>query len=287
MSQDKVVRAVKVILIVAVLTIGTSYVLAANWTSPRQSPPHCDEVVNGVPQPGCSIPLNVSSNSQVKTGGLGVGGFFSTVGKAVIGSASPNIVDALKLKVDGKVGAEAYCDRDGNNCAMPPFGGGGAGFWQVDPSDPSAIKNTNSGKVNIAGKIRISGGQPFKDKVLVAQDETGLARWRHVSELLGDTTFVANCPAGKAIQAIEADGTPVCIDVNSGNTTAGNSFLFSLIPGGLLSGILNPGEGDSGCTTTFSNDGGRNAPACNTRNTDWGVCIDQGSSGTCSRRLCC
>lgn len=292
MNQQKIIQTIKIILTVAVLTIGTSYVLAANWTAPTTAPPTCP---NGAI--GCDVPVNVGPASQVKLGGLGIGGFFSAKEKAVIGhgTAAPTLVDSLKLRIFGKVGAEAYCDQNGNNCIIPPGGGAGSttDLWRRVP-ETQMIENTNNGKVRVNGRIIITGGKPDKDKILTAVDNTGLARWRHISEIMGDTSFVANCPAGKAIQSINPDGTTTCIDIENNTTSSGNGFWLTIIPSIILNGLLNPGEGDANCRVLEgSNWAGGHAPANCGRNGpgganyNEGTCIDYASGGSCTRRLCC
>lgn len=298
MNQQKIIQTIKIVLAVAVLTIGTTYALAVDWTAPLVQPPGCPNNT-----PGCDVPINVSANPQIKAGGLGIGGLFSTVGKTVIGhgTAAPTIVDSLKLRIFGKVGAEAYCDQNGNNCIIPPGGGGtatssGSSFWRQVPSTQT-IENTNTGQVNITGKVRITGGKPAADKVLVAQDTTGLARWRYITELTGNNSFVASCGTGKAIQSINENGQVTCIDIQARTTSTGNSFLFTFLSGLALSNILNSGDADTpaggGCREVRG-PAGSQAPYCSLAN--HGTCIQTGyvaGGGTgagsigCQVRLCC
>lgn len=233
MNQQKIIQTIKIILTVAVLTIGTSYVLAANWTKPDYSPPTCPDNTRG-----CDVPVNVSISNQLKLGGLGIGGFFSTAGKAVVGSSVPTIVDTLKFKVDGKMGAEAYCDRDGNNCSVPPFGAGGSSFWrQAGTSD--RIENTNPGRVDILGKIKIMGGEPARNKILTSNNE-GVGNWKTLAELGAVEGFTASCDPGEAIRAINLTTREVlCSTIPNGGN--GGSGIFQLV-----FNVLGGGGGGSG-----------------------------------------
>lgn len=244
MNQQKIIQTIKIILTVAVLTIGTSYVLAANWTAPTTAPPTCPDNTRG-----CDVPVNVSISNQLKLGGLGIGGFFSTAGKAVVGSSAPTIVDTLKFKVDGKMGAEAYCDRDGNNCSVPPFGGtGGGSFWrQAGTSD--RIENTNPGRVDILGKIKIIGGEPARNKVLTSNNE-GVGNWKTLAELGVGSDFKVGCAAGEVIQAIDTSKTPpvTCVKLSTGGSGGGGFFNWNFNFGGF------GGSGGSSYQTSCSTD---------------------------------
>jgi len=126
-NAKKIVEFAKIAITVAVLTIGTGYALA-DWTAPRYSPPTCP-----AGDVGCDAPINVSRPSQVKAGGLGLGGAFTTRGKTILshGQNEPTIADNLRTKIYGRVGAKAYCDEEGNNCIVPgavTTGPGGSSF---------------------------------------------------------------------------------------------------------------------------------------------------------------
>jgi hypothetical protein len=126
-KAKKIIEFAKIAITVAVLAIGTSYALA-DWTAPRYSPPTCP-----AGDAGCDAPINVSRPSQVKAGGLGLGGAFTTKGKTILshGQNEPTIADNLRTKIYGRVGAKAYCDEEGNNCIVPgavTTGPGGSSF---------------------------------------------------------------------------------------------------------------------------------------------------------------
>lgn len=97
---------------------------AVGWDEPISIPPSC---VSG--DPGCDPPVNVGPTTQIKQGGLGIEGVFEAYGGAAnlglrvvngnvgIGTGEPSVgAEALKLDVEGPVGATMYCDQDGNNC---------------------------------------------------------------------------------------------------------------------------------------------------------------------------
>ena len=94
--------------IIGSVFIANGIILA--WTSPSASPPDGN----------VAAPLNVGSDSQYKSGALGIGGVFRGYSNAIfdgnLGIGTADISNGLKLDVEGKVGATYYCDEDGNNC---------------------------------------------------------------------------------------------------------------------------------------------------------------------------
>ncbi|MDO8183573.1 MAG: hypothetical protein Q7T49_01125 [bacterium] len=284
----KFIDTIKIITLVAVLTIGGTYAYAIWQGPPAGTPPTCPPGYQG-----CDVPINEGAVAQIKQAGLGLWGRFYTKDKASIGSGDGpiTIADVLKLKVFGKVGAEAYCDQDGNNCIIPP-GGGGGGFWQL-VTGTQMIQNTNTGKVEVTGRIKIAGGRPEKGKVLAAIDNTGLARWRYLAELPGQSTLVVSCGAGKAIQDIKPDGTPTCVNLQNQSTSNGNGFIFALLTGAMLNNLLN--SNDSNDAPTSSGGGGcQLAPAFGTCANGWqptcvtpAVPTSLNNFATCQTRMCC
>jgi hypothetical protein len=98
----------------AFIFAASSYVYAVGtWNEPTGTPP-ADNV---------DAPINTGTDSQTKDGflwvsGLGsnAGGFFATnVGIGVSSSTDPDDL-GLTLVVGGNVGAEQYCDENGENC---------------------------------------------------------------------------------------------------------------------------------------------------------------------------
>ncbi len=124
MTNHSTTRAVPVALTTLamglLLAAGGSYLFAA-WSGPTQTPP------NG----NVEAPVNVGPVGQEKLGMFAaLGGVFRNGGLSINtsllsdGSASPNGA-ALKLDVEGAVGATKYCDENGENCFTARGGGGG------------------------------------------------------------------------------------------------------------------------------------------------------------------
>jgi hypothetical protein len=101
-------------LLLAALALG--FVAAAGaWQGPTQP----------APQGNVPAPVNVGGLAQSKAGTLGVGGL-GVFGRGFVSGASGfNLADSLTFGVDGKVGARAYCDINGQNCVATPGGAAG------------------------------------------------------------------------------------------------------------------------------------------------------------------
>jgi hypothetical protein len=238
--NTKFLNLIKTIITVGVLTIGATYIYA-DWSGPPGAPTACPEST-----PGCNVPINESVTAQVKRAGLGLWGRFYTKDKASIGLADPTtMTTSLTTQINGKVGADAYCDQAGNNCIIPP-GGAGGGFWaQVNNSD--RIQNTNPGRVDIQGKVKIAGGDPSRNKVLAANNE-GVGSWKSLAELGVGGDFKVSCPTGQVIQSIDTSKTPpvTCVKLSNGSTGGGLFNWNFTLPGG--------GGGGSSYSTTCSTD---------------------------------
>ncbi|MBP6974714.1 MAG: hypothetical protein KBB54_02100 [Candidatus Pacebacteria bacterium] len=99
--------------------------LAYAWTAPTSTPP------NG----NTKAPITVSLTEQTKEGKLGLGGLAvfgqSLMNKSATSSYTLSTASrqSLTLGVNGKVGAEEYCDKDGLNCVttLGLLSGGGMG----------------------------------------------------------------------------------------------------------------------------------------------------------------
>lgn len=92
-----------------ILFAGTTAVLA--WTAPGANPPDGN----------APAPINVSGNGQIKNGFLGLYGKNDGNGTNVGLAISKNdtnygLLNNLSLGVKGKIGADWYCDAQGNNC---------------------------------------------------------------------------------------------------------------------------------------------------------------------------
>ncbi len=156
---------------------------AGTWRNPTATPPN-----NNV-----DAPVNVGTDAQDKAGVLRVTGFrsffdaiFDT--KVQIGTTA-TMPTNLKLLVDGKVGAEAYCDRQGNNC--------------VTSSGIPVSSNTNTSTSN-TGSI----GAPDYDSGWVDFGLAGNPTEYRYTHNLGTTNYIVrmedkgdvgnghNCPLG-------------------------------------------------------------------------------------------
>ncbi len=95
------------LLIVCTTVLVGFHSLSAGWTPPTATPPG-----NNV-----SVPINVGTSSQEKDGSLGVGGL-GVFGSAYVQGASTSDTydNAVTLEVEGKVGADLYCDETGVHC---------------------------------------------------------------------------------------------------------------------------------------------------------------------------
>jgi hypothetical protein len=124
------------LLSLVVILSGVSLVSAAGvWNNPKSTPPK-DNV---------DAPINVGTIAQDKAGVLRVTGFRSFFDaiidtKLQVGTTA-TMPSNLKLLVDGKVGAEAYCDRQGNNCVTS------SGIAVSSNSTASSSSSTGSVKV--------------------------------------------------------------------------------------------------------------------------------------------
>lgn len=95
--------------VVASLILFASVPVVLAWTSPASTPPN-----DNVP-----APVNVGSNYQIKQGKLGLfapDAFLRISNTDTYLPAPTNQLSSLLLGVNGKVGADKYCDEWGNNC---------------------------------------------------------------------------------------------------------------------------------------------------------------------------
>ncbi len=123
------------------LVVGLSLQFVQAWTEPTVAPPAGN----------VGAPLNTGSIGQGKSGGLilntggAATGLIVQNGSVGIGALTPSVggEQDLKFDVEGAVGAQWYCDQDGNNCvAGNNFGGGG-------PAGYNFITFPNSDRVKI------------------------------------------------------------------------------------------------------------------------------------------
>ncbi|MDO8572887.1 MAG: hypothetical protein Q7S11_03935 [bacterium] len=108
-----ILTSLRTLLLALILSIGVSYAYAA-WSPPSTSP------TGG----NTDAPINVGGVTQVKAGALTVNGLLTAVSKLMVGGAGTP-PGGLTLGVIGNVGADKYCDRNGNNCISAGIGAGG------------------------------------------------------------------------------------------------------------------------------------------------------------------
>jgi len=176
------------------------------------TPQNCDRS-----NPACAQFVDTTSIGQIKWGGFIAGGLRSLTnlfvdGKLGVGTLRPSTGEkVLKVDVEGAVGAQFYCDENGNHCVSAPFGGNGGN-----------ISLTTTG-----------GGLIFSPTTIT---NTGVISL--------DTTFIQKrvdglCTGSQAIKQINQDGTVIC-QATGGST--GDSFW-----GGTLTGnIRNSNTGNVG-----------------------------------------
>jgi len=142
--------------------------------------------------------------------------------------------DAVNIDTSNNVGIglvnpASKLDVNGDICWTPPGGsrqclgsggsGGGSSFWT--DTKQGDIKNTNvdvntglPAQVNIQGQLRVAGGAPAANKILISQNGVGLARWANPSEIpgvgLSSMTFTSfsGCTVGIGCPVTSGDSGP-------------------------------------------------------------------------------
>jgi hypothetical protein len=104
------------------VVLGAGVHTVFGWTNPTGTPP------NG----NVSAPLTTSVEPQTKAGNLiinntGTSALGLVVKNGALAVGTTTATSSLKMVVAGKVGAQQYCDVNGNNCVSAPGGGGGGG----------------------------------------------------------------------------------------------------------------------------------------------------------------
>lgn len=96
-----------VLFLLLLLLVGADQLGA--WTIPTDTPPDGN----------VDAPINTGTDLQIKSGALGVTEILTatgTVSKAIVIGEPPVPNNGLKLDVNGRMGADYYCNEDGNEC---------------------------------------------------------------------------------------------------------------------------------------------------------------------------
>ncbi len=161
MNFSSFVKSAAFILSVSIASLAVSYTIFA-WLNPSQDPP----AVN------TTTPINVGGTNQSKSGDLSIGSglkiWLSKLG------------DSFALKNDSGTTLLVIGQQDGNT--------------GIGTTSPDA-------KLEVAGQVKITGGAPAADKLLVS-DATGLGSWKTATEIgIGGTL-----PAGTSGQTLRHNG---------------------------------------------------------------------------------
>ena len=119
--SHRIISSLKLLSLSLLIGLTTSAVFA--WTGPTAAP-------TGGNTPA---PLNVSSASQSKSGSLRLGGVRTSLSSYINFASSADLTtkgapfNALALAINGSVGANQYCDENGENCIDPSNLGAGGG----------------------------------------------------------------------------------------------------------------------------------------------------------------
>jgi hypothetical protein len=134
--------------------------------------------------------------------------------------ATPDPLHVTRLKVNGSVGADYYCDQDGNNCkSITQLGGGGGGG------------STGVSKIVAGAGVSVTPAAGTGD-VTIANTRTVTCRsvdtgWQDGPEGQTGADFYASCPAGTTGSTVFLTGG----GGECGNTNAGyDSVLTKSLP---------------------------------------------------------
>ncbi|MEK7477879.1 MAG: hypothetical protein AAB645_00725, partial [Patescibacteria group bacterium] len=206
-------KKILILILTLVAITGTAQAVAIDDSI---TPQNCDRS-----DARCASFLDTSSNGQIKWGGLVAGGLrsltnFFVDGRMGLGTLRPDTGEqVLRLDVNGAVGANFYCDENGNHCvAGDSLGTGG----------PST------------GVLIIQG-----TGINVTRNATTSAYIISIDPTTAQRRINGYCEVGQAIKKVNQDGTVDCQAITGGTDSfwAGNGL-----------NITNTNSGNVGIGTT-------------------------------------
>ena len=212
-------KKILILILTLVAITGTAQAVAIDDSI---TPQNCDRS-----DARCASFLDTSSNGQIKWGGLVAGGLrsltnFFVDGRMGLGTLRPDTGEqVLRLDVNGAVGANFYCDENGNHCvAGDSLGTGG----------PST------------GVLIIQG-----TGINVTRNATTSAYIISIDPTTAQRRINGYCEVGQAIKKVNQDGTVDCQAITGGtdsfwsgnglnitNTNSGNVGIGTNNPTGRL-----------------------------------------------------
>jgi len=196
-------------------------VSAQGWTDPTATPPGAN----------ASAPLNVSSTSQVKSGGISIGSLSVTGGAVIDGGLSISSLNALRM-TGGTYGSiwrnsgsntflllTASGDQNGAYNAIRPFTVNNA------TGDVAMGENvTVGGSMCLGGVCKsawpaagtaITSKTCADDQYVTAVSSSGTVTCGALDSSYVQRRVSSSCPSGQAIRAISSSGTVTCVTVPS------------------------------------------------------------------------